>query len=300
MVVNSLAILPVMPPKGKAAADAKRKIVEDKTFGLKNKNKSKKVQAYVHQVEKQASQKVDGSGKRRGGAGSAAAGSSSKAEEKALSKKALMAKRLEELSLLSQPVVDKPKKASAEEEARRKQLEEEEAERIRIANLPVEEQIEEERMKLKTRTPVTKALFLEWKKRKDEQRLKREAEALAAAQKNISKAERARGAGLTGRQLFEQHRDIFVDDEAADDTKYARPENVWIADEHDMRQHDDQNELHHTAEKAQDLHGDAPSRERDSQLNPDEEDEPPADAGNVNDVNDDSGDAEVGDESLFL
>jgi hypothetical protein len=41
-----------MPPKTdkKAAAKKAEKIIEDKTFGLKNKNKSKKVQQYVNQV----------------------------------------------------------------------------------------------------------------------------------------------------------------------------------------------------------------------------------------------------------
>jgi len=44
-----------MPPKAskKAVDKVKTKIVEDKTFGLKNKNKSKNVQTYVKQVEKQ-------------------------------------------------------------------------------------------------------------------------------------------------------------------------------------------------------------------------------------------------------
>ena len=38
-----------MPPK--AANARKEKLIEDKTFGLKNKNKSKKVQQYVNQVK---------------------------------------------------------------------------------------------------------------------------------------------------------------------------------------------------------------------------------------------------------
>lgn len=50
----------LMPPKAKAAKPdkakqaAKAKTVEDKTFGLKNKNKSKNVQNYVAQVQKTA------------------------------------------------------------------------------------------------------------------------------------------------------------------------------------------------------------------------------------------------------
>eukprot|EP01111_Echinosteliopsis_oligospora_P004143 TRINITY_DN1655_c0_g1_i1.p1 TRINITY_DN1655_c0_g1~~TRINITY_DN1655_c0_g1_i1.p1 ORF type:complete len:360 (-),score=150.73 TRINITY_DN1655_c0_g1_i1:118-1197(-) len=48
-----------MPPKEKVSkksdAKARQKSVEDKTFGLKNKNKSKKVEAYVKSVEQQSS-----------------------------------------------------------------------------------------------------------------------------------------------------------------------------------------------------------------------------------------------------
>ncbi|KAL4522608.1 hypothetical protein Ndes2526A_g01027 [Nannochloris sp. 'desiccata'] len=47
-----------MPPKAKAGAKvkdpAKSKTIEDKTFGLKNKNKSKKVQQYVNQLNASA------------------------------------------------------------------------------------------------------------------------------------------------------------------------------------------------------------------------------------------------------
>ena len=43
-----------MPPKGKAAEKKVKKIVDDKTFGLKNKNKSKKVQQFIHNVESTA------------------------------------------------------------------------------------------------------------------------------------------------------------------------------------------------------------------------------------------------------
>ena len=42
-----------MPPK-KAQQEKKKKLVEDKTFGLKNKNKSAKVKNYVEQVKQNA------------------------------------------------------------------------------------------------------------------------------------------------------------------------------------------------------------------------------------------------------
>lgn len=50
-----------MPPKEKASKKAvekeKAKIIEDKTFGLKNKNKSKKVEKYIKSVQSQVANK---------------------------------------------------------------------------------------------------------------------------------------------------------------------------------------------------------------------------------------------------
>ncbi|KAI0565160.1 DRG regulatory protein Tma46 [Gracilaria domingensis] len=199
-----------MPPKKKKAEEQKKKIVEDKTFGLKNKKKSRKVQQYVETVKKQASQKVDGPRKRSAGAGSSSAASNARLAQ--------MQARLAELELMNQPVKEKPKKMSAEE-AERKRLEEEaEKERIRIANLPIEDQIEEERAKLTTHTPVTKELFLKWKEEKVREKKAEQEAKRAAAYKKMSKAERSRGQGLTGRQLFQSNAEIFVDDEEADDT----------------------------------------------------------------------------------
>lgn len=49
-----------MPPKqSKADVAKKQKVVEDKTFGLKNKNKSKAVQKYVKNIQSSAQPKVD-------------------------------------------------------------------------------------------------------------------------------------------------------------------------------------------------------------------------------------------------
>lgn len=212
-----------MPPKKskKTVEKEKKKVVEDKTFGLKNKKNSKKVQKYVETVKKQVNHKYEGD--RKGG--SSGAGSSAQMS----AKKMLMQRRLEELNMMNQPVVSKKKKVSPEEEARRKKEEEEEAERIRIANLPVEDQIEEERGKLTSRTPVTEELFLAWKKGKDEKRAAAKAIEKAAAQKAMTKHQRSRGQGLTGRQLFEVHQNLFVDDEEADSTA-LKPESDYIGD----------------------------------------------------------------------
>ncbi|KAJ6798698.1 zinc finger CCCH domain-containing protein 11-like [Iris pallida] len=51
-----------MPPKqSKADLAKKQKVVEDKTFGLKNKNKSKNVQKYVQNIQQSALPKPDAS-----------------------------------------------------------------------------------------------------------------------------------------------------------------------------------------------------------------------------------------------
>lgn len=261
-----------MPPKKKKAEEQKKKIVEDKTFGLKNKKKSKKVQQYVETVKKQASQKVDGPRKRTGAASSSAAGSSARMAQ--------MAARLAELELMNQPVKDKEKKMSPEE-AERKRLEEEaEAERIRIANLPIEEQIEEERAKLTTRTPVSLELFLKWKEEKMIERRKREEVEKAAAFKKMSKAERSRGQGLTGRELFEANVDIFVDDEGADDTK-LKPKSDYIGDSEEENEADAEQTTEGEVEETNVTPGDA------SLFSGDPEDENAAEA------------VGVGDESLF-
>uniref|UniRef100_A0A803R191 C3H1-type domain-containing protein n=1 Tax=Cannabis sativa TaxID=3483 RepID=A0A803R191_CANSA len=50
-----------MPPKQQSKADVakKQKVVEDKTFGLKNKNKSKNVQKYVQNLKQSVQPKLD-------------------------------------------------------------------------------------------------------------------------------------------------------------------------------------------------------------------------------------------------
>lgn len=49
-----------MPPKqSKADLAKKQKVVEDKTFGLKNKNKSKNVQKYVQSLKQSVEPRPD-------------------------------------------------------------------------------------------------------------------------------------------------------------------------------------------------------------------------------------------------
>ncbi|GAB0498410.1 hypothetical protein MMPV_009754 [Pyropia vietnamensis] len=182
-----------MPPKKskKAAEKERAKVVEDKTFGLKNKNKSKKVQQFVQRVEKQATDQANS--KRSGGGGGG--GAASEWAGSKLTKKQMLAARMEELSLFAQPIVEKTKKVDEEAEARKRAAEEAEQERLRILSLPVEDQIETERAKLKTKTPVTVERFLVWRERKRAELAAREKAAAAERLKGLSKAERSRGGG---------------------------------------------------------------------------------------------------------
>ena len=121
-----------MPPKKatkKTAEKKAQKIIEDKTFGLKNKNKSKKVQQYVKSVKAQ----VHG-GSRGGGAGNP--------EKKG---KGAKAKEDHELAMLFASVggmEKKKKKKEKKEDEENKEPQEPELSPEEIAKLPLDEQIE--------------------------------------------------------------------------------------------------------------------------------------------------------------
>ncbi|XAR56106.1 hypothetical protein NMG60_11036437 [Bertholletia excelsa] len=96
-----------------------------------------------------------------------------------------------------------------------KALLEEEVEKITI-----EEEIENQRAKVTTITPMTTELFQQWKKKKMEER---EA-GLAALQ-----AERAKNDRMSGRELFLSDSSLFVDDAEAYE-KYQREEEPGVAE----------------------------------------------------------------------
>ncbi|XP_057779027.1 zinc finger CCCH domain-containing protein 11-like isoform X2 [Salvia miltiorrhiza] len=95
-----------------------------------------------------------------------------------------------------------------------KALLEEEAQKITI-----EEEIENQRAKVSTCTPMTTDLFMQWKKKKVDER-----EAGLAAQR----AERAKNDRMSGRELFLLDASLFVDDAEAYD-KYQREEEPDVA-----------------------------------------------------------------------
>uniref|UniRef100_A0A5B7AL07 ZC3H15/TMA46 family C-terminal domain-containing protein n=1 Tax=Davidia involucrata TaxID=16924 RepID=A0A5B7AL07_DAVIN len=97
-----------------------------------------------------------------------------------------------------------------------KALIEEETEKI-----PIEEEIESQRAKLTTSTPMTLELFMQWKKKKMEER-----DAGLAAQQ----AERAKNDRMSGRELFLLDSSLFVDDVEAYE-KYQREEESDVTEQ---------------------------------------------------------------------
>ncbi|KAI4382868.1 hypothetical protein MLD38_008773 [Melastoma candidum] len=98
-----------------------------------------------------------------------------------------------------------------------KALIEEEADKVAI-----EDEIEDQRSKLKASTPMTPELFMQWKKKKMEER----DAGLAAL-----RAERAKNDRMSGRELFLSDASLFIDDAEAYE-KYNREEQTEDADEH--------------------------------------------------------------------
>ncbi|KAF5777945.1 putative transcription factor C3H family [Helianthus annuus] len=80
--------------------------------------------------------------------------------------------------------------------------------------LAIEDEIEDQRSKVKTTTPMTTDLFMQWKKKKVDEK-----EAGLAAQR----AERAKNDRMSGRELFLSDASVFVDDAEAYE-KYNREE----------------------------------------------------------------------------
>lgn len=230
-----------MPPKAKqkegkkAQAAKKDKIVEDKTFGLKNKNKSKVVQKFVQNVEKNIK-------------------NTSVAEKRAAEKKQQKQLRIQQeqelKALFSEALSINVKKS----DLRKKKPPSEHApvssgggggkasdhyddawaeaelakagiDGLDATALTLEQRIEKQREEMRAKgikgTPVTAETFAAWKLRKA-QRQQAEREALFKAEQLKKK----KGASvLSGKDLFAIDQSLFVDDaEATDDAGYERRE----------------------------------------------------------------------------
>ncbi|KAA3464107.1 zinc finger CCCH domain-containing protein 11-like [Gossypium australe] len=249
-----------MPPKqqGKSKADLakKQKVVEDKTFGLKNKNKSKNVQKYVQNLQQSVQPKADPSKVAAKSGRQCTKGFkckfshdlnvqrkgekidiySDKRDQETMEdwdqetlEKVVESKKTEYNQNKPTEIVCKHFLEAVEKKqygwfwvcpnggkdchyrhalppgyvlkSQMKALLEEESEKITI-----EEEIENQRSKTTSSTPMTTELFMQWKTKKVEER-----EVSLAAQR----ADRAKNDRMSGRELFLSDASLFVDDAEA-------------------------------------------------------------------------------------
>jgi hypothetical protein len=229
----------------KAIREQSAKRMDDATFGLKNKNKSSKVQKFVKQVEV-AVKHSDGSTARAQNAELKKAQKLARAAEmeelNALlgvglvgnvtgKKRTEMDAKAASLGLTSMPedlaelLAELSSDSSEEEEVREKRQtiymdSDSDSDREGVTmhrEKTIEDLIDEQRAKLaaegKTGTPVTEASFAVWRKAKLEQRQKE-----AEARMKMESTKRKGGKGLSalsGRELFKYDSSLFQDDDAA-------------------------------------------------------------------------------------
>jgi hypothetical protein len=244
-------------PSKKAVKKKQEKAIEDSTFGIKNKNKSKKVQQFINRVEKSVKNS-------NGGA------EATKAKD--LKKETKLAKQLQEeemrqlfneaignqygvkkskaqsnaqqlgLTTAKKEVTEFLETLSSDSESetdsdddRQKQYE------IEIDDQPVnaievfrektiEDIIEEQRAKLsaegKKGTPITAESFAKWR---IEKLARKQAEAEARLKSEQSKKKGGKGLSvLSGKELFSYNASLFIDDESAFDTSNDKTMNDEI------------------------------------------------------------------------
>mmetsp|Transcript_10560 Transcript_10560/g.13705 ORF Transcript_10560/g.13705 Transcript_10560/m.13705 type:complete len:288 (-) Transcript_10560:301-1164(-) len=207
-----------MAPKQKASKKSEQKrqkqVIEDKTFGLKNKKKSKQVQKFVQQVEKQVKAGGPNQGRKP-------------TVDKRSQKKAKAAAQAELNALLAQGLQTNPKKAAGKKNKGEEELvpvavqnrKKQEQETIYLEDEPktLEDLIEEQREKWRqagvSGTPVTHESLMKWKADKAEKR-RRE------ARRKVEAEQKKKGGGkglsvISGRDLFHYKQELFVDDEDA-------------------------------------------------------------------------------------
>jgi len=86
--------------------------------------------------------------------------------------------------------------------------------------IPLEEQIEQERSRLTKRTPLTLDIFLKWKSEKKKQKEDNDKVAKEKREQDIKSGKSMR----SGREMFEFNPDIFRDEEDVLDTEQLEPE----------------------------------------------------------------------------
>jgi len=220
-----------MPPKGgpsnKSIQKAKDKIIEDKTFGLKNKNKSQAVKKYCEEVARNVNQS----------GGKAAQQKKAEAMQRQAQKEEKQ--RREEAMALLFKEVNKEKSADPSvgpngeplvkvyDEATGTYLwQAEDFEAVEHDDRRLEEQLEEELAVVRARpaaelTKVTPESFAIWKAQKKKEKEEAQERELRKMMSEFQK----KGHGISGRNLWSHDATLFVDDDdAADNAEYALEE----------------------------------------------------------------------------
>lgn len=224
----------------KALQKKKDKLIEDKTFGLKNKKKSKKVQNQIASITKNIKDGGLNPKMRKIEEQKKAAKSEAKARKKAMEEErnALFGEAL--LAVSKKTTVktkaaseakgrdhdDGETKKSGQSRAMKmmfqmdaKEMEEaltSDPNYVRTLEDEVELQRQKKLAELKGKgTPVTPETFAAWQERKRQRKME---ESKKLVEKELKKKKGGKGLSvLSGRALYEYKRDLFVDDEGAND-----------------------------------------------------------------------------------
>lgn len=240
-----------MPQKSKKNAGtsnktimkAKQKKVEDLTFGMKNKNKSKKVQAHIQSLSKNVMNSGDPKQRKL---------EEMRRAQKAKQKAAKKAAKEEQNALFGEALLAVKKKSTTDkkggkQEAKGRDADDEGAKKAGTSRamklmyqmdakeasdklkedpnyvFTIEDEIEKQRLDLveklkksgKKGTPITQATFEEWLRKKQKRK--------ADAAKKLVEAEMRKKKGgkglsiLSGRDLYNYNKKLFVDQDTGDD-----------------------------------------------------------------------------------
>lgn len=228
----------------KAAQKKKEKMLEDKTFGLKNKNKSSKVQAYVQSQEKSIMNAGTDARSRQLDA--------QKKQEKLARKALKKAKEAEQAALFGEALMAVSKKGpkfaknegKVEAKGRDHDSDEKKGGTSRAMKMmyqmdakemedrlkedpnyvpTLEDKVEAQRQQKlkelkasgKKGTPVTEATFKAWQERK---RKRKEAEIKKTVEAEMKKKKGGKGLSvLSGRELYNYKKDLFKDQDGDDE-----------------------------------------------------------------------------------
>eukprot|EP01083_Nonionella_stella_P090059 251585_1 len=229
----------------KSEQKRKTKVIDDKTFGLKNKNKSKKVQAHISSVTKNVMNSGDPKERKiaeqraRMKADAKARKKAAEQERNALFGEALLAVKKKTTTKTSAEGGSKGRdhddgkgKAKSGQSRAMKMMFQMDAQEMEEAlksdpnYVPtLEDEVELKRQRklaeFKAKgikgTPVTHESFKAWQEKK---RKRKQEEAKKKVEAELKKKKGGKGLSvLSGRDLFEYKRDLFKDDEDAQDNK---------------------------------------------------------------------------------